>query len=226
VASDFERDRGGTPTLEEFILACQKSLARAAQGAREETRMEADFVRGERPLYVVDRLEFEIHTGIRAAAYRDDTHHSVLLDLEDAPDRRSVLRFTVEHKPLEFETGPRIALADLDPLGANLPIARLRSWVLDAEGSAWPGQLVTLHVYTPESTDEAGSVSHYTNAMGRVEFEIDPNENLVEAAFGPSVSIDLREFAEYWVRASCAVPESPEPLRSEVLHLTNPESRG
>ena len=124
-----------TSTLEEFLVACQKSLARSVQSAQQIGKSDSEFAQGERPVYVIDEVDFDLSAGVRITPGTNRAPpERVLLDFDAPSEQRSRLRFTVASRPIEILLGAKLELANLDPLGEHLPNARLRLWLVDDKG--------------------------------------------------------------------------------------------
>ena len=179
-----DKGRGGderqVTTLETFLVACQKSLARSVKSARQAGKSDSEFAQGERPVYVIDEVGFNLSAGVHIEA--DDgrlTGERVLLDFDAAPERRSTLQFTVAMKPIEVLIGAKLELANLDPLGEQLPDARLRVWLVDEQGKAVPGHPVTLH-FCRGGYKTVRKIETKTSPVGRIDFLVRSQENEVK----------------------------------------------
>src|SRR5690349_12024152 len=119
----------GVP-LELFLTACQKSLARSVRSAQQLGKAENEFALGQRPLYTIDGIDMDVCVGLDISAPRaDDGGEHVLLDFHAPAETRSSIRFRVQSTPVELLTGAKLELANLDPLGASTPVARMRAWL-------------------------------------------------------------------------------------------------
>jgi len=123
--------RGGNDnpaTLDEVMIAFQKSLARATQSAQDYADGETGFQTGQKVLYTVEGLDVELNVGLTPATTdgQDPDHVAVRFDAPD--DSRSSLRFRV--KPQPVDAGPeapqaiRLVRGEPDDNG-SLPIAAL-----------------------------------------------------------------------------------------------------
>ena len=137
---------GTVTTLEAFLVACQKSLARSVRSAQQAGKSDSEFAQGERPVYVIDEVGFNLSVGVHIEpGDQKSMAERVLLDFDAPGERRSSLQFTVATKPVEVLIGAKLELANLDPLGEMLPDAQLRVWLVDDQGRPVPNHPVTLY---------------------------------------------------------------------------------
>jgi hypothetical protein len=177
---DVRQDQSATP-LESFLVAAQKSLARSVQSAQQSAKADNEFALGERPAYVIEGLEMELSAGVHiGGSDRVASGERVLLDFDAPGDVRSKIRFRIQSKPVELLTGAKLELANLDPLGEDAPIARLRAWLVDDQGHPVRGHPVVLHFVRAGEKKEQPPVTVLTDAAGRVDFFIDPAESSVK----------------------------------------------
>jgi hypothetical protein len=122
----------GAVTLEEVLVAFQKSLARATRSSFEASRADAGFALGERTLYAIDGLNISLKAGCAAALGPDGKPSHVVLDFAQSPDAAgsATIDFRVQARPLEPIRGSQLILADLDPLGLARPAYRMRGTLL------------------------------------------------------------------------------------------------
>jgi hypothetical protein len=122
----------GAVTLEEVLVAFQKSLARATRSGFEASRADAGFALGERTLYAIDGLNVSLTAGCAAALGPDGKPSHMVLDFAQAPASAgsATIQFRVQAQPLEATRGSQIILADLDPLGHARPRYRMRGTLL------------------------------------------------------------------------------------------------
>jgi hypothetical protein len=91
------------PTLEEVIVAFQKSLARARTNAQIVSRSKM-VAAGEQPLFVVDALDVNLRVGLdMVAPTPDDPPDKILIDFSAPGDSRSTIGFRVVIRPLDAE---------------------------------------------------------------------------------------------------------------------------
>lgn len=109
-------------------MSCQKSLARSALGAQQASKADSEFAKGARPVYVIDGLDIDLAVAVAPGA------EGLTLDFAAPPADRSRIKFRVESRPMELLTGAKVELANMDPLGVDLPDARLRAWIVDPDG--------------------------------------------------------------------------------------------
>lgn len=243
---DGKAEDGGenTPvTLEEFLVACQKSLARSVRNAQQAGKASSGISQGTRPLYMIDALDIDMSVGLRLAQADGKSAKPNLdlveLDFAVPAEQRSRLRFRVETRAVEVLEGARLDLADLDPLGDDRPRARLRVRLLDHLGQPVSSQKITWHFARAGDKRERGSVDADTDMAGQVDILVDPVKNTVRVQNQTkSHEIKLSGRPEYFVWVTCkradswkAVAEQPpgpgkpddralpRELRSEQLRL-------
>ena len=216
-------DGSDKPSLEEFLVACQKSFARSAYAAEQASKADISITQGERNFYAVDFLDFTVAVALDTEGENRDR---VRLDFEADPARRSSISFRLEAKPRVFIQGAHLQLANLDPLEQHLPDSHLRLWLVDNNNIRVPDYKVTLEILKAGTRDPmtAEAVDLTTDAAGRINFWIRPWSNEVEVLGGERVKIEsLGGPEDYFVSASCNLQypfaEESTPLRTEFLRL-------
>lgn len=173
-------DDGNITSLENFLVACQKSLARSVRSAQQAGKSDSEFAQGERPVYVIDEVAFDLSAGVHIETDElKDAGERVLLDFEAPSERRSTLQFTVAMKPVEILIGAKLELANLDPLGEQLPDARLRVWLVDDEGRPVANHVVTLH-FCRAGYKTIRQIETKTSPVGRIDFLVQAESNTVK----------------------------------------------
>lgn len=90
------------PTLEEVIVAFQKSLARARTDAQIVSRRDKAIAEGEQPLFVVDALDVSLRVGLdMAPANEGEPPNMIRVDFSAPGDVRSTIAFRVAIRPLD-----------------------------------------------------------------------------------------------------------------------------
>lgn len=206
-------ERVGRPvTLEEVLVAFQKSLARSSRSSLEAAQAESAFGTGDRSLYTVDTLSITLNAGFRPAT-STGAPDRIEVDFDAPADQRSELQFVVEAKPLELTATARLTLANGDALGAFLPVLKVRGALIgppskEAEQAVpLEGREVTLHFQSEEASGEA-QLNVHTNHLGQFAVDIDPSNNRLESAgrVGSLAGLDLRQVDSFFVFASCREP--------------------
>ncbi|MBI1397785.1 MAG: hypothetical protein GC151_17575 [Betaproteobacteria bacterium] len=234
----------GAVTLEEMLVAFQKSLARATRASFEASRSEAGFGLGEQALYVIDGLNVSLDAGCRAAFGPNGRPSHVVLDFDRPADSGGTARleFRVQTRPLEPLAGSQIILADLDPLGHGRPEYRLRGTLMlppPESAAREPGaqsaavtqalrklrpqadRAIDVHIVGGD-TKKVDVVSVDTNAVGQFEFSIDADRN--RFTFGdrssPLSQVQLREEDDdFFVFATYESDELAEPVVSNIMRF-------
>ena len=171
---------GTVTTLEAFLVACQKSLARSVKSAQQAGKSDSEFAQGERPVYVIDEVGFNLSVGVHIeSGDQKIMAERVLLDFDAPGERRSTLQFTVATKPVEVLIGAKLELANLDPLGELLPDARLRVWLVDDQGRPVPNYPVTLY-FCRAGYKTVREIKAATNPVGRIDFAVRTEEDKVK----------------------------------------------
>lgn len=164
----------GVP-LELFLTACQKSLARSVRTAQQSGKADNEFALGQRPIYMIDGIDMDISAGVLVSTPREEAGgERVLLDFQAPPDTRSRIRFRVQSTPVELLKGTKLELANLDPLGASAPVARMRVWLVDARGRPIPNATINLHFARAGEKEPKHVIQAVTDAAGRVDFFVEP----------------------------------------------------
>jgi len=171
---------GAVTTLEAFLVACQKSLARSVKSAQQAGKSDSEFAQGERPVYVIDEVGFNLSVGVHIEPGDQNlSGERVLLDFDAPKERRSTLQFTVSTKPVEVLLGAKLELANLDPLGELLPDARLRIWLVDDQGSPVPDHPVKI-CFCRAGYKTVREIEAVTNPVGRIDFVVRSQEDKVK----------------------------------------------
>ncbi|MEO0651995.1 MAG: hypothetical protein AAFZ65_15075 [Planctomycetota bacterium] len=220
-------------TLEEFLIACQKSLARAAASATEASKSDSEFVQGERPVYVIEGIDFDLNAGVHIGEAGTGAPDSVHLHFGAATDERSRLRFRVEKRPMEILSGAKLELANLDVTGEDLPLVRMRAWLVDDKGVPVPNYPVVLHFARAgdKRLRDSEKIEVQTDVVGRVDFYVDTSKgekNLKLIGVRARKTVHVRGSArgigldQFYVWATCArhkdwrdvvEPAAPHPPR-------------
>lgn len=175
-----ESGENAETTLEAFLVACQKSLARSVRSAQQAAKSDSEFAQGERPVYVIDEVGFSLSAGVRIARGEELlAGERVILDFDAPGERRSTLDFRVEMKPIEVLIGAKLELCNLDPLGERLPDARLRVWLVDDTGRPVDDHEVVLH-FCRAGYKTVRRIEARTNKVGRIDFLVRAHENEVK----------------------------------------------
>jgi len=168
-------------SLELFLTACQKSLARSVRTAQQSSKADNEFALGQRPIYMIDGIDMDVSAGVQVAAPRKDTGgEHVVLDFQAPAETRSRIRFRVQSTPAELLKGAKLELANLDPLGQSAPVARMRTWIVDDRGRPVSGAAVELHFARAGDKEPKHVISVTTDSSGRVDFFIEPMTNEVK----------------------------------------------
>ncbi|MGE3510592.1 MAG: hypothetical protein AB7N65_17100 [Vicinamibacterales bacterium] len=227
--------------LEEFLVACQKSLARSVRNSQQSAKADNEFALGERPQYMIDGLDFEVNAALSMpAGDTGPTQERVLLDFGAPADVRSRIRFRVQTKPVELLKGAKLELANLDPLGASAPVARMRAWLVDEGGHPVPDAEIRLHFARAGEKVSKRFIRATTDCAGRVDFFVHPETDEVKLVGdrrrkkvflrGSGRGINADEFfvwatarrrPEWGAAASPSAPYPPQPAeRSDEGELT------
>jgi hypothetical protein len=162
--------------LELFLSACQKSLARSVRSAQQSGKAENEFALGQRPIYMIDGIDMDVSVGLHVSVPRQDGGggEHVLLDFRSPAETRSRIRFRVQSAPVELLKGAKLELANLDPLGASAPVARMRAWLVDDHGRPVPGATIDLHFARAGEKTAKQKIPMKTDSGGRVDFFVEP----------------------------------------------------
>jgi hypothetical protein len=105
-----------TVTLDEVLVAFQKTLSRARRSAQDYANREVAFATGRKTLYTIDRLDVELNAAFRLATADRHAPDLVHVNFEADPKERSVVRFAVSPLPFEPVADCALRLSDLDTL--------------------------------------------------------------------------------------------------------------
>jgi hypothetical protein len=229
--------REAATRLEDFLVACQKSLGRAVRNAQQSAKTDNEFALGERPVYMISGVEFEVKAAMSVGQRkRSFAGESVLVDFDAPAETRSTIKFRIESRPVELLKGAKLELANLDPLGNFGGGARMRAWLVDDKGIPVSGYPVKLHLI--RAGDKKGKetlIAATTDAAGRVDFFIDPFKNDLKIVgdrehkqvflqgSGRGIVPDeyfvwvTAERLERWERvAEASAPQPPEEIRRDA----------
>ena len=198
----------GAASLEEFLAACQRSLALAAWNAQQVSKSDRGFARGELPLYVIDGLEIELKAGFLLLTDRDSTSR-VFVDLDAEASERSTLRFRVESRPLEVEPGAKVEVAELNPLRAADEAAALCAWVQGRERQPLPGHELRIYVAWLGEDEPRSQVSVATDVAGEVRFEL--RSGRLDILGGESLQLPTRSGGSCWIWVESTITGSEPP---------------
>jgi hypothetical protein len=201
------------PSLEEFLIECQKSLARVASSSAEASKADSEFVRGERPSYAVDGVTFKISAGIQMGESKVWAGSPrIKLDFNAAAAERCELEFRVESRPMEIVSGAKLEIANLDPLGNDLPLLKLRVWLVNDRGQPVADYKIKLHFLVAGAKREVVFDTFKTDAAGRCDFFLEPykaEKQLKVVGVRKAETVHLRHSArgrgpdEFYVWATC-----------------------
>src|SRR5262245_55294830 len=95
--------------LEDFLVACQKSLGRAVRNAQQSAKTDNEFALGERPVYMISGVEFEVKAAMSVSHRKNRfAGESVLVDFDAPAETRSTIKFRVESRPVELLKGAKL----------------------------------------------------------------------------------------------------------------------
>ncbi len=215
-------------TLEEFLVACQKSMARSVYAAEQAGKADIEFSLGERHFYSIDALDFDLSAAIHVGTGADRADKSVRLDFAADPSKRSKLSFRVETKPVTFLEGACLRLADLDPLGKFRPDLNLRIWLVNNERRPVPNYVVYLNVVRAgtRAPSTAQTLELTTDAAGRINFWFRARTSEIDVLGDKVHKLDLGGNADFFISATCDHPNADQAdvrLDSEMLRMPAPE---
>lgn len=209
-------------SLEDVMVACQKSLARTQRSAIQAARAAPDLSLADRPTYVIEDLELDLSAGLFVSLKDDQEPNQVLLDFDAPSDVRSRLRFRVESRPREYTDDLRLRLANLDALGRRRPAMELRLWLhgeLDDDGNMHepetgvPVEILFAPVGIPGQPVQ--TVTQRTDYLGRIEIRVD-HQGAVTLNDEPTDTV-LPMAQAIYVWAIYDQAGNKPPLRSPVL---------
>ena len=215
--------------LDEFLISCQKSLARAVRSAEQAGKSASEFATGQQALYVIDGLEFDVSAAIIAPESSEaDGQDRVLLDFLAPAADRSRVKFRVETQPVEVTQGARLEIASLSGTDEQTGRRRFRVWLADDQGSPVPDYPVELYFARSGSKRRSlrQPIAAKTDVVGRIDFYVDTKENTVKIVGDRErhkvyLRGDAREYF-LWARADCAedwqtVVEPPPPRPPQAI---------
>jgi|GEM_PF-6383093 len=124
-----DNDTQNLPTLEQVLLAFQKSMARVSQATNNASKYDPNFLTGKRSLFAVEALDIEMSAGlILGSVTTDPGDDKIHVDFEASKEARSSIKFRIEAKPLEQISGNRLMLSRLDPLKEKSNVNQFLVW--------------------------------------------------------------------------------------------------
>lgn len=223
------------PSLDDFLIECQKSLARVSSSSSEASKADSEFARGERPNYAVDGITFKLHAGIHLGSSQQwPDSKRIQLDFHADPEARSELVFRVEARPVEVISGAKLEIANLDPVGDDLPTARLRVWLVNDQGQPVEKYPVQVH-FSPAGRKDSVVIPMTTDVTGRRDFFYEakkPKSNLKIVGIRARKTVYLRGGGrgrgddEFYVWATCRRKKEwktiVDPATGTVVELKEP----
>jgi hypothetical protein len=226
-------------TLDEVLIAFQKSLARSTRNAVELSRAEAGFSLGRRTLYTIDALNVSLKAHCLPASTDGQTVSRIALDFatEGPKDTEpSTIEFRVQATPIEALGRAQLLLADGDPLRERRPEYRIRGTLIgelpggsgEPDANQEPAGTVNLGplphrkvslVIIGSDSDTNDRIDIETNIVGQFELTIDAATNRVSwgGKQGRLTNVDLIESNDdFYVFAASTDPL----LQSNILHFT------
>jgi hypothetical protein len=130
---------------------------------------------------MIDGIDMDVSAGLLVSTPREQSGgERVLLDFQAPADTRSRIRFRVQSTPVELLKGAKLELANLDPLGESAPVARMRTWLVDAAGRPVPNAQVSIHFARAGEKEPKHVIQAVTDSAGRVDFFVEPMNDEVK----------------------------------------------
>jgi len=226
-------EKSELPSLEKVILAFQKGLSRASQATNDASKHDPNFLTGRRSLFTVESVDIELNAGLKMIKSGDDgLEDRVRVDFNAPEKTRSLLKFTVESKPLEPITDPRIMLSRLDPLAENNNVNQFLVWYIDyvdasdskhEEYKLIPTKEITI-IFTPLDKEKINrKLKTQTDLTGNLKFSINPVDGTYQSKSKfkpPKFKLDM---SVDWVVSASAVGKDKEPRISIELPILKRE---
>ncbi len=195
-------------TFDEVIVAFQKTLARAGMAAREASRRDADFVLGEKTLYIVDGMDIELKAALTPGTIDDEDADRILVDFDADASNRSIVSFRVESRPLEALETTALQLSNLDPLNLKPDLVELGIVLIDKVGDQFKGRSgskVTINIAANDAI--LGTYTVTTGTKGRARLVLDIETGQIDAGGGfKKCDIDFGHLNAITAFAHCLKP--------------------
>jgi len=215
-------------TLEEVLVAFQKSLARSCKNVVAVGKSSEEILTGNRTLYNINSLEVELHADVSMhdakGIFGGDRIFMSLVDPARNKPTNTTVRFRVESHPVEAVTGAGISLSQFKPLewrGQNYGFI-LR--VTDQTGRSAPDCPVLVRFTAAEGRGKALEWRIATNPLGNIVFSVNAASGeivLTEGKMikaGQDIKLSFQKAKVWYIGAECVIPIADEEqlLRSET----------
>lgn len=170
-------------SLDEFLISCQKSLARTARSAEQAGKSASEFATGQQALYVIDGLEFDLSAAVLVPDPSESSpQNRVMLDFAAPSEQRSRVKFRIETRPMEMVRGARLQIARLSESADPGERIRFRVWLVDDDGSPVPDYPVRLYFARSGSKQRnlREPITARTDIVGRIDFYVDTESQNVK----------------------------------------------
>lgn len=210
--------------LEEFLVLCQKSLARATLAAQEAAKADVGFRDGTRPLYTIDGIDFDLPVTFEVGKAESGARQ-IHIRLDGAVEHAPRLNFRLDSSPVDAISGATLELSNLDPIPGDIPSYRLRGWLVNEETKVQARHPVSVNFAFPGARKPAAILEGKTDSRGRIDLTVESADSVVNVRFGKqseSFSSKGRSEIYVWVITDISLAEAdsaPERLESDTLRL-------
>lgn len=211
--SDQSNDKDRPITLEEVLVAFQKSLARSCRNMVAVGKSNEEILSGNRSLYAIGSLDVELRADVAMhdakGIFSGDRIFLNLPEPGRASPTNTTLRFKVESRPVEAVTGAGITLSQFKPLEWQGRDCWFAVRVTDQSGRSAADCPVILRFTSEGARSVSWEWRANTNPLGNVVFSIDTTTGEVVVTDGTKVKaprsgkLDFTKAGTWYVTAEC-----------------------
>lgn len=215
-------------TLEEVLIAFQKTLARVRQSAEQYEAKEGEFRLGRKALFSVNELELDLNVGLAVARKGDKEPDRIHVNFEADPSVRSTIRCRVVTEPVELVMGAVLRLVKLREETELLGKKRWYGVSLTgpkreserSEADLLEGRDVTIVLLTDAGSWQTTLQTGQNKDAGTIEFSVQSREGSI-SLFNSDESHEwlfAREKSkEFGIFAFCRNPAATSEMMREVI---------
>ncbi|MCC6159523.1 MAG: hypothetical protein IT350_15845 [Deltaproteobacteria bacterium] len=160
-------------TLDEVLVAFQKTMARVGKRMRAALYSDTELLRASRSLYAIDGMNVTLHLRTEPAADAASRDKVRVVFADNPGDANLTVDFRVESRAVQELTEARLVLASYGARFDRPATHDLVAVALEPDGSPIADVAVHVHVTAVGKTVESAVFETRTDATGRLWIEID-----------------------------------------------------